>query len=280
MTLVQLRQYIQEELTPFFENRELKNHISILFEYFLKMNRASQLISLDQEVDESDIKEIKSAVAELKKSKPIDYIIKQSIFFGYEFYVDSRVLIPRSETEELVQWILEEEQKPELTVLDIGSGSGCIPITLELEGTFKQVDALEVSAEANEVARINAKQLSAKVKFEEADILTQTPNLKYDVVVSNPPYVKEEELEQLDKNVVEYEPGIALAPKGDDPLLFYKRMIAIAPDMLKVGGRMYWEIHEDLGEQVVDLLRNANFKDIELRQDLYNRDRLVRASFQ
>ena len=164
------------------------------------------------------------------------------------------------------------------TILDIGSGSGCIPITLDLEGDFDVVDALEISEIANVTARKNAKNLNSSVTFSNLDILTDYPNRKYDIIVSNPPYVKEDELESLDKNVVEYEPLIALAPKGD-PLTFYKRMIELAPMILNKGGKYYWEIHEDLGKEVLDLLDRKEFSAVELRQDLYGRDRLVKATY-
>jgi len=277
MKLSEFSPYLKEELSPLFSEREASNLISILFDYYLGLSRTSQLLAQDRILSESEITLLQNALGDLKKHKPIDYVINQSIFFGYEFFVDDRVLIPRSETEELVQWILENETDPMCEILDIGSGSGCIPITLDLEGDYKRVDACEVSEAANEVARINAKNLHSNVTFEKLDILSQVPSKKYDIVVSNPPYVKKEELHTLDKNVVDYEPGIALAPEGNDPLLFYKRMIVIAPQMLKKDGRLYWEIHEDLGKEVLELLENASFNDVELKQDLYGRDRLVRA---
>lgn len=280
MKLSDFTKLMHKELSAILPENELKNHAAILYEYFLGYSRAQVVLNEGEEIPSNKLLSLLSVLAELKKYKPIDYILNQSVFFGREFYVNEHVLIPRSETEELVQWILEDEISDGKLVLDIGSGSGCIPITLFLEGNFAEVNALEVSPEANKVAEQNAVNLSAKVQFETKDILKELPNKQYDIVVSNPPYVKEEELSSLDKNVIEYEPKIALAPLGsNDPLLFYKRMISIAPEMLKKGGVMYWEIHEDLGKEVLELFVDTKFKKVELRDDIYGRDRLVKAQW-
>ena len=277
MKLSELKSKLKQQLETQFNERETKQLLAIIFEKVLKLNRAQQTLSSNQEIEESAINKLQEFTKKLINHVPIDYLVNETSFYGREFYVDERVLIPRSETEELVLWVLESEDTNGLTLLDIGSGSGCIPISLYLEGKFLQVDACEISETANEVAEINANLLKASVSFNQLDILTQVPHKQYDIVVSNPPYVKQEELQGLDKNVIEHEPIIALAPEGDS-LTFYKRMIAIAPEMLKVGGRLYWEIHEDLGKEVVDLLEKGGcFEKVELKQDLFGRDRLVRA---
>lgn len=279
MTLAEHSNYLNGELSHLFTERELNQHLTILYDHYLGLSRTSQLLAKDRLLTDEELDQLEKAKTELLQQKPIDYIIQQSIFFGYEFFVDERVLIPRSETEELVQWILENETAADLEILDIGSGSGCIPIILSLEGNFATVDACEISETAIEVSEANTKALGAHVTYALLDILKETPTKKYDIVVSNPPYVKQEELGSLDKNVVEYEPKIALAPEGSDPLIFYKRMIEIAHQMLKKGGRMYWEIHEDLGNEVIELLRATSFKNIELKQDIYGRDRMVKCVY-
>lgn len=279
MKLGELKSRLKQELETQFNEREIQQLLAIIIEKTLNLNRVQQTLFSDKLVDENAVKILQEFTEKLNNHIPIDYLVNETNFYGRAFYVDERVLIPRSETEELVLWILESENTEGLTILDIGSGSGCIPITLRLEGNFMQVDACEISEAANEVAKINASSLRALVTFDQLDILTQVPSKKYDIVVSNPPYVKQEELEGLDKNVVEHEPLIALAPEGD-PLTFYKRMLSIAPEMLIAGGRIYWEIHEDLGQEVVDLVEaSCCFEQIELKQDLYGRDRLVRAVF-
>ncbi|MDA9072193.1 peptide chain release factor N(5)-glutamine methyltransferase [bacterium] len=276
MTIAEFSNHFKLDFQNQFNESELKNHLSILFDFYLGYNRAQVVMNAQESIAKEKLVQLSSAMEELKLNKPIDYIINQSIFYGREFFVDESVLVPRSETEELVQWILEREETEGKSILDIGTGSGCIPITLFLEGRFSKVDATEVSEKAVQTAIKNARLLEAEVRIDVHDILTEIPNQLYDIVVSNPPYVKREELEGLDKNVIEYEPVIALAPESDDPLLFYKRMIVIAPQMIKPKGILYWEIHEDLGKECVELLENGGFEQVELREDIYGRDRMVR----
>lgn len=276
MTIAEFSNHFKLDFQNQFNESELKNHLSILFDFYLGYNRAQVVMNAQESIAKEKLVQLSSAMEELKLNKPIDYIINQSIFYGREFFVDESVLVPRSETEELVQWILEREETEGKSILDIGTGSGCIPITLFLEGRFSKVDATEVSEKAVQTAIKNARLLEAEVRIDVHNILTEIPNQLYDIVVSNPPYVKREELEGLDKNVIEYEPVIALAPESDDPLLFYKRMIVIAPQMIKPKGILYWEIHEDLGKECVELLENGGFEQVELREDIYGRDRMVR----
>lgn len=277
MTIADFSKNFKEEFKNQFNENERNNHIAILYEYYLGYSRVDVVLNAKELIGAELLGKLNHAIDELKKHRPIDYIINQSVFYGREFFVDETVLVPRSETEELVQWILEREEVGGKSILDIGTGSGCIPITLFLEGNFKRVDATEISETAVETAKKNAVLLNAKIEVEVHDILTEIPKMKYDIVVSNPPYVKREELVALDKNVIEYEPVIALAPESDDPLLFYKRMIEIAPKMIQPKGILYWEIHEDLGKECVSLLENGGFEQVELKEDIYGRDRMVRA---
>ena len=278
MLLSELINQIKSELSVQFEPRELENHIYILIEHFLGINKAMAFLEADKEIDPESESKIIAAIAELKLNRPLDYILNTSVFYGREFFVDESVLVPRSETEELVLLVIENEPETNIEIFEIGTGCGCIPISLDLEQHYAKIDACEISKTAIEVARRNAIDLKADVDIFELDILTEIPKRKYDVVVSNPPYVKMEELEGLDKNVIEYEPVIALAPDGE-PLTFYKRMISIVDDLLKPGGRFYWEIHEDLGQDVIDLLLEADFYNVKLYKDLYDRDRFVSAVY-
>lgn len=276
---MRLKEYIQElksELAHIFEKREAENHLSILLQHFFNLSRLDRLLRAEEEVDASILDELKKVLNELRKEKPIDYVLNESIFWGYPFYVDERVLIPRSETEELVMLVLEHEKEENISIFDVGTGSGCIPITLAMERAYDQIDACDVSKAALEVAQKNAEKHQVQVRFFEMDILTNMPEQPYDVVVSNPPYVKEEEIASLQKRVNEYEPIIALTPYGD-PLKFYKRMISQTGRLLKKGGRFYWEIHEDLGSEVIELFTNQNFDQIELIEDMYGRNRMVKA---
>lgn len=278
MNLGELVQSLKKELQQFLEGRDIENHLRILLDHYLGVNRVDQLLKANEEVAGEKIKSINKAVEDLKTGKPIDYVINESVFWGFPFYVDHNVLIPRPETEELVLLLLDHEKEEKLSILDIGTGSGCIPIALKLERKDFEIDACDVSLGALQVAEKNAKLLKTDINLFELDFLTALPEQKYDVVVSNPPYVKEEELESLEGKVKEYEPVIALTPFGD-PLKFYKRMVATARDILKPKGRFYWEIHEDLGAEVVNLLQQASFEQVELIEDMYGRNRLVRAVF-
>ncbi|MDA9312438.1 peptide chain release factor N(5)-glutamine methyltransferase [Vicingaceae bacterium] len=277
MTLADFSKSFKKEFKDQFNENELNNHLAILYDFYLGYGRAQVVLNSSELIEVEELKKLNKAIAEIKTHKPIDYIINQSVFYGREFYVDESVLVPRSETEELVQWILEREDTGGKSILDIGTGSGCIPITLFLEGKFFKVDATEISESATKTAIKNARLLNANIEIEVHDILTQVPKELYDIVVSNPPYVKREELEALDKNVIEYEPVIALAPESDDPLLFYKRIVEIAPKMLKRKGVLYWEIHEDLGSECMALLEKGGFEQVELKEDIYGRNRMIRA---
>ena len=277
MTIAEFSKNFKEEFNDQFNENELNNHLAILYDFYLGYGRVQVVLNAGEQLEIELLKKLNHAIFELKKHKPIDYIINQSVFYGREFYVDESVLVPRSETEELVQWILEREETKDKSILDIGTGSGCIPITLFLEGKFSKVDATEVSESAAKTAIKNAELLKANIEVDVHDILAQVPKELYDIVVSNPPYVKREELEGLNKNVIEYEPVIALAPESDDPLLFYKRMVEIAPKMIKSKGILYWEIHEDLGAECVALLENGDFEKVELKEDIYGRNRMIRA---
>jgi release factor glutamine methyltransferase len=260
------------------EERERDDHLRILFEHYLSYKRVDLVLNSNKEVDSSVVDSILFAIEQLKTKKPIDYIINETEFLGYPLYVDEGVLIPRSETEELVMLILEKETDEGIEILDIGTGSGCIPIGLALEREYKKIAACELSLDALAVAKQNGLNYNLDIDFYQLDILKETPNKKFDVVVSNPPYVKQEEIVNLDKNVKEYEPLIALTP-FDDPLVFYKRMISISDKILKKGGRLYWEIHEDLGKETLDLFIGSSFQNCKLHEDMYGRDRFISAQY-
>lgn len=278
MLLKELSVLVKSQLASFMEERESEDHSRILFEYYLSYKRVDMVLHSQEEVDSSRVDSILSAIEQLKAKKPIDYILNESQFLGYPLYVDEGVLIPRSETEELVMLILEAEKETNIEILEIGTGSGCIPIGLALEREYKCIEACEVSTEALDIAKRNGLNYNLNIKFYQLDILKEIPDRQFDVVVSNPPYVKEEEIKSLDENVKEYEPLIALTP-FEDPLIFYKRMISISDKILKIGGRMYWEIHEDLGKETLDLFIGSSFQNCKLHEDMYGRDRFISAQY-
>jgi len=274
---VQLKSYKQtlsSGLSGRYPEREAEQMANRLMEEVLNLSRAEQVLRANQELKDEEIERLNEILDELMKGKPLDYILGKTTFFGYEFEVNQEVLIPRPETEELVQLILERENQQHISILDIGTGSGCIPIALKLEGKYQMIEACELSKTALKIARKNAQHLSATIAFFEMDILKGIPSNKYDVVVSNPPYVFAEELAGLDSHVKEYEPKVALSPTGE-PLQFYNRILEIVPRITKAGGRVYFEIHEEMGDEVEVLMRHHGLQSVKIIEDMYGRDRFA-----
>lgn len=221
---------------------------------------------------------LEQALHELLKQKPIQYILGKAPFYGREFKVNPAVLIPRNETEELVHLIIKENTIPNPAILDIGTGSGCIPITLDLEIPGARVAALDISIEALEIAKANATLLASTVEFYKIDILTQPiPVDNLDIIVSNPPYVKHSEKNLMHSNVLDHEPHLALFVFDDDPLLFYREIAIKAKKSLKCGGKLYFEINEALGEETKNLLLAQGYQQLRIHQDLNGKDRMVSA---
>lgn len=278
MTIKELHQTLKSTLVEIISEFEMNDHLRLIFEEVFDYTKADIVLNGEKVLTLPELEKVEKIVERLSVGEPIQYILGYCYFYGRKFITDSRALIPRPETEELVSIVLEKEKSQALSILDIGSGSGCIPISLKLEGGYNKVDGIEVSAEAIEQSIQNARALGAKLDFVKMDILKEQPSLKYDIIVSNPPYVKKEELNILDKNVIEYEPVIALAPEDDDPLIFYKRILAINENILEKGGRLYFEIHEDLGNEVLELFKPYNYSQVELKEDMFGKDRFVLAT--
>jgi release factor glutamine methyltransferase len=231
--------------------------------------------------------------ARVAKGEPVQYVLGEADFCGLTMKVRPGVLIPRPETEELVHWIVETLHTKQSAVncqlstvnyqlLDIGTGSGCIAVALakKLEGA--EVEAWDVSEVALEVTKENAEKNGVKVKVNKVDVLSpQTSHLKpltsYDVIVSNPPYICEEEREEMEKNVLEHEPELALFVPNHDPLLFYRQIVELGLTMLKEKGLLFFEINRRFGEEVVKMLQEKGYQEVELRQDLFGNDRMVKA---
>ncbi len=217
-----------------------------------------------------------AAIARLKHQEPIQYVLGEAHFLGRDFLVSPEVLIPRPETEMLVQHIIDENRQPAIGVLDIGTGSGCIAITLQQELNQATVHALDISAQAIRVAQANAERLGADLCWLQRDILHQPlPTQYWDIIVSNPPYVRVSEKQAMERRVLDYEPAQALFVPDEAPLCFYERIVALAPYHLAVGGRLYLEINEAFGSAVADLLRSAGFSSVRIGQDLNGKERWV-----
>jgi release factor glutamine methyltransferase len=257
--------------------------------HYLKLNRSAYLLKKEMEVVDSDLQKINGLLSALQEGKPIQYVIGETEFFGLPFRVNPSVLIPRPETEELVEWILAEvKQSEELRyknafhILDIGTGSGCIAISLKKNLPEAIVSGLDISAESLATAKENASLNQVEVAFMERDILDDAhaePEIMYSVIVSNPPYITLQEKQEMHQNVLKHEPHRALFVSNEEPLIFYEAIADFALKNLIPGGLLFFEINEYLAKETIDLLNRKSFNNITLRKDMQGKDRMVRAVF-
>ncbi len=268
------------ELKPLFGENEALQMLNILIEHFFSLTRSQQALNINYRLNESEMLSLHNAVKELKKNRPVQYITGETEFYGLRFLVNSLVLIPRQETEELVDLIVKNEKSEGLKVLDVGTGSGCIAISIAKTLYNPKVSALDISVSALAVAQNNAEINTVEVNFIEEDILniSQNTETQFDIIVSNPPYVKMSEKELMQPNVLEYEPHLALFVEDDNPLKFYKAIVNYASENLKIKGRLYFEINEALGKDVSELTKAADFENVEIHLDINGKERMLSAS--
>ena len=230
-------------------------------------------------LEEKDLPEaLKLDFEKLKSGEPIQYILGKGPFYGREFLVNEHTLIPRNETEELVHLIIKENPHTGLKILDIGTGTGCIPISLDLEMKSAEVYGIDISEQALTVAQKNGEALKSKVTFQKCDILNEMPNVpKLDILVSNPPYVPEADKSEMHRNVLDFEPGLALFVPNQDPLLFYRVIGEKGKQLLKPGGKLFFEIHERFGSEMEELLIDLGYKEVKVVKDLNGKERIASA---
>ncbi|MGB3949122.1 MAG: peptide chain release factor N(5)-glutamine methyltransferase [Bacteroidia bacterium] len=284
--ITDILRFFRSELAVLYESGEIESFIAYCFEAYLGMQKASIVLNKDKTVTESELLKFNFAVKKLKQYEPIQYILGKADFYGLKLGVNAHVLIPRPETEELVDIIIKENTsnaENRITILDIGTGSGCIAIALKKHIPFSDIYAVDVSKEALEVAKKNAQLNSVDITFQELNILSipeknSINSTKFDIIVSNPPYITDSEKEKMDKNVTEYEPHLALFVKDYEPLLFYKHICDLALSVLKKGGKIYFEINQQYGTQTKSLLEQKGFKNVELIKDLNNNYRIVKGT--
>lgn len=256
-----------------YDRQEAESLISWLLEHHIGWQRTDILNEADESTFPSSIYE---DFDRLKTGEPIQYIFGKGPFYGREFFVSPATLIPRNETEELVHLIIKENRQPGLKILDIGTGTGCIPISLALEMNKPEVFGEDISEEALLIARKNAEELGAEVFFSTCDILTEMPNVaELDILVSNPPYIPEQEKSEMHKNVLDFEPQLALFVPNDDPLIFYQRISELGKQLLKPGGKLYFEINEKYGNDVASLMKDLGYSEVRVLKDLNEKDRMV-----
>jgi len=266
--------YFIKQLNGIADEREIISWAYISIDHCLDYNRSDCIIHAEKQITTALSNRFKQIIAALKTNKPLQYILGKTEFYGLKFIVNEHTLIPRPETEELVDWILKEAFS---SALDIGTGSGCIPIVLA-KNTNAIISAIDVSEDALVVAKENAKINEVKINFFRQDILKTTTLPKVDVIVSNPPYVLESEQELMLDNVLEYEPNLALFVADNNPLLFYKKIGELAAKSLNCGGKLYFEINEKYGNEILKMLRKIGFVDIALKKDINDKNRMLKAT--
>ena len=278
MTTHQITSYIKQALAEAYPEGEVRAFVRILFEEWLHYSTVDIYMRADCEVPDFVEQKMRRAVERLLAHEPIQHIVGVAHFHGHRFKVDRHTLIPRPETEQLVDMIIDQNPATDLRVLDIGTGSGCIAISLARALKFAQVTAFDVSQAALDVAAGNASALGAKVKFCLTDILSAKPtDNQFDIIVSNPPYICHSEKSQMESNVLLYEPHTALFVPDNDPLLFYRAIALYASRALSPGGKLYFEINAAYGNATAQLLKQHGFTDIEIVRDFYGRDRFASA---
>lgn len=248
-----------------------------LLHRFVGLSRVQVALNAEVNLNAERQNELDNAVQRLLKNEPIQHITGNVEFYGLSFKTDHRALIPRPETEELVDWIVRENSKPGLNILDIGTGTGCIAISLAKNMPDANVAAIDVSDEAIALATDNALLNRVEVNFLHQDILEQLLDKTYDLIVSNPPYIPHNDKINMSANVLNYEPATALFVPDDDPLLFYRRIGELAIQKLSTGGSLYFEIHEAYGHEVRELLMDLGFGTVVLKKDLQGKDRMIKA---
>ncbi|GGI58413.1 peptide chain release factor N(5)-glutamine methyltransferase [Winogradskyella haliclonae] len=286
MKALDLKTIFHKELDYIYGKEEVESFFFLYLEHYLDVARIQLQLDSEFAIAKPRTEQFFTTLEALKQQKPIQYIIGETEFYGLKLKVSEDVLIPRQETEELVDWIIKSassyKRNDPLKILDVGTGSGCIAISLAKKFSEANVYALDVSQKAIKIARENAESNNTKISFLEADILDSTSwnsefkDLEFDIIVSNPPYVRNLEKVDIQSNVIDNEPHLALFVDDDNPLVFYKAITDFAVNNLKQKGQLYFEINQYLGNETKQLLIDANFDNVELRKDLNGNDRMLK----
>lgn len=286
MLLKEIKKVFHKELDALYSRDEVDSFFYILIEHYLHLERFILALNPRQMVTKEEEQPLYEALTKLKSEIPIQYITGETSFMDLTFEVDQNVLIPRPETEELVKWIIslyggkQRTDHGALRILDIGTGSGCIAVTLAKYIANSEVHALDLSGEILNVAAANARRNEVHIALVEANIFeVDKLDEKFDIIVSNPPYVRELEKKQMHKNVLDFEPGTALFVEDDAPLIYYEKIAQMATINLTNGGMLFLEINQYLGEETAAVLRQYGFVEIEMRKDLYENNRMLKGSW-
>ena len=268
--------YFLNKLSDLYSENELKSIIYFSIDFHLGLTKSGMILQSEKFLKNDEIAVLINVVDRLKNMEPIQYILSETKFYGFSFYTKKEILIPRPETEELVDWIIKDNKGSKKKYLDIGTGSGCIIISLakNLKGTF---DAIDVSEETIRISDKNIVNNKVNVNLKQTDILHSELEGEWDVIVSNPPYVLSLEKKLMNENVLNWEPDIALFVEKENPLLFYKEIVKKASNVLRKNGLLYFEINEKFGKKIINLLEEIGFVNIELKKDINGKDRMVKA---
>ncbi len=282
MNIKQAYQQLLLQLSTIYENREAANIANWVIEYITKQNKINRILHRDMLISEKQLAELELYTTQLLQHQPVQYVLQEAWFFGLHFFVNEHVLIPRPETEELVKWTLnslQENNLKEKKVLEIGTGSGCISIALKKNNPNLQITSIDISAEALVVAKQNASSLLSTITFKEINFLIESnwdKLEKYHIIISNPPYIKESEKATINKNVIAYEPHVALFVLDTDALIFYKKIAAFGKQHLLPNGKIFVEINEELGKETQEVFEQTGYT-TQLRKDLQGKERMLMA---
>jgi release factor glutamine methyltransferase len=277
-TLSEILNLFKTELRDMYPENEIRNIGYLVTEHLLNYSKIDFHLKDQEPISPESSEKFKQILVRLKNWEPVQYIVGGTEFYGLPFRVDRRVLIPRPETEELAEWIIRENAGKQLSILDIGTGSGCIAVTLAKNLPEARVSACDISPEALALAGVNAEINSASVRFFPLDVLSGDAHVpeKIDVIASNPPYVRQEEKLLMRRNVIDYEPIQALFVPDENPLLFYRSIALLGRKYLNDGGKLYMEINEHFPAEITRLLENTGYYGIEVRRDLAGKPRMIR----
>lgn len=279
-TVKHIAERLKHELSGIYPEQETDAIIFRIFEHVMHLSRSNYFLNSDTKVSKSEVQQIEKIAEALKKFEPLQYIFGETSFYGLNFKVNPHVLIPRPETEELVDWLLKENDTALHTLIDLGTGSGCIAVTIARFRPPWKITAADISLRALQVAQENAALNEVgNIRFIEENMFSFTEQVlsqKFDIIVSNPPYVTIEQSNEMHKNVLDYEPHIALFAPGPDPLIFYRKIAELADTNLNPGGKVYLELNEDAGTETESIFQQKGFETI-LKKDIRNKHRMLKA---
>lgn len=294
MTIHEAYLHLKNKLKEIYDEKEAANISDLVIGKIFNLKKVDRILNKHQIINTAQENILINYLQQLINHKPVQYVLQEAWFAGMKFFVDETVLIPRPETEELVEWIVQDIdssyklppvasfKSSSFTILDIGTGSGCIAIALKKKIVNADVYALDVSETALKIASVNANKNHASIHFLNEDILQEQLNIQlppFDIIVSNPPYIAQKESAAMHANVVQYEPHLALFVPDENPLLFYDVISDFALSHLKSNGKLFFEIHENSANEIVKLLQQKNFSSIEIKKDLQQKNRMVKAVF-